>query len=143
MTCFRWIPVYVCAYATGLFLLAGCGQSGPKRVSVSGQVTLDGKPFSGGVLSFAPDISKGNKYNLAAIGPVQNGKYNLRTLAIKGSESGPGVPLGWYRVYLDNTLSGENLKIAPRFTDANLSPIVIEVVENPAPGVYDIKFTSK
>lgn len=133
----------VVPYAVGLLLFVGCGQSGPKRVPVNAQVTLDGAPFSGGVLSFAPDLSKGNKNNMAGIGPVKDGKYTLRTLAIRGSESGPGVPLGWYKVYLDTTLSGENLKIAERFTDANRSPIVIEVVENPAPGTYDIKFTSK
>ena len=140
MTTCRWRVV---AQTLGLILLSGCGLSGPKRVTVSGQVTLDGAPFTGGVMSFSPEISKGNKLNLAAIGPVQNGKYNLRTLAIRGEESGPGAPLGWYRVALDTTLSGENLKVAERFKDASKSPVLIEVVENPAPGAYDLKFTSK
>ncbi|MEI7921903.1 MAG: hypothetical protein WCJ40_08345 [Planctomycetota bacterium] len=35
----------------------GCGESGPRLVSVSGKVSVDGKPMEGLVLSFLPDPS--------------------------------------------------------------------------------------
>lgn len=134
---------FLSAYALGLVLIAGCGGGGPPRVPVAGQVTLDGASFSGGILHFVPDTAKGNKHRVAGIGPVQSGKYNLRALAVTASEMGMGIPTGWYKAYLETTISGQDLKIAPKFTTETLTPISIEVVENPAPGAYDIKFTSK
>ncbi|SIN85988.1 hypothetical protein SAMN05444166_1309 [Singulisphaera sp. GP187] len=38
-------------------LIAGCGGSGPRLVSVKGTVTLDGKPLEGAVIAFHPDPS--------------------------------------------------------------------------------------
>jgi hypothetical protein len=128
----------------GVLVLAfsGCG-GGPKRVPVSGDVTLDGTPFNGGVIHFFPDTEKGNKHRVDCLSPVRSGKYNLLTQAVKDSETGKGAPLGWYKVYLYTDIPGVDLKIHKRFTDPNTTPLSVEVVENPAPGAYDIKFTSK
>ena len=126
----------------GLALLSGCG-GGPRRVQVTGDVTIDGTPLNGGVVNFAPDASKGNNHRINCVGPAQAGKYKLHTQAVRGSESGEGVPLGWYKVYLYTDVPGVNIKIHDRFTNANSTPLSIEVVDNPAPGAYDIKFSVK
>jgi hypothetical protein len=128
--------------ALGLTMIVGC-DSGPKRVPVQGEVTLDGQPLSGGVIHFYPDTEKGNQHRVDCLSPVRNGKFNLLTTAVKDSESGDGVPLGWYKVYLYTEVSEVVIKIDPRFTDPARTPIEVEVVEKPGPGQYKIEFTSK
>ena len=54
--------------------LVGCGQRGPKRYSVSGEVTFEGAPVVDGMIMFTPDSRKGNT------GPqgyaiIKDGKY--------------------------------------------------------------------
>jgi hypothetical protein len=129
--------------ALGLVYLAGCGGAEFKKVPVSGTVTLDGKPFSGGVLHFYPDTAKGNTVRADCLGPVRDGKFNLLTTAVRDRDSGDGAPVGWYKVYLDTTVPGAPENIHPRFTSPEKTPVSVEVVESPAPGAYDIKFTSK
>lgn len=131
----------LCAVVLGS--LPACNKA-VRRVPVTGTVTLDGKPLTVGVVSFAPDNEKGNTNRVACIGRANAGKYDLTTAAMQNFDNGPGAPLGWYKVYLDTTVPGaEDLKIHPKFKDLNKTPISIEVVENPAPGAYDIQFTSK
>jgi hypothetical protein len=132
-------PALLCALA-----LAAPGCAGEfKKVPVSGTVMLDDKPLDGGVLHFYPDASKGNTHRVDCLGPVRGGKFTLLTTAVKDSDSGKGVPVGWYKVYLYTDVPGLNIDIHPRFTDPEKTPVSVEVVENPAPGAYDIKFTSK
>src|SRR5262245_36449468 len=115
-----------------------------RRVPVTGTVTLDGKPLTVGVVSFVPDNEKGNTHRVACIGRANSGKYDLTTAAMQNFDNGPGAPLGWYKVYLDTSVPGaEDLKIHAKFKDMNKTPILIEVVESPAAGAYDIQFTSK
>jgi hypothetical protein len=134
---------WLLAAALGLVLLAGCGGNEFKRVPVSGTVTLDGQPFSGGVLHFYPDPAKGNNYRVDCLSPVRDGKFTLLTTAVKDTDSGSGAPVGWYKVYLYTDIPDVNLKIHERFTDPAKTPVSVEVVEDPEPGRYDIKFTSK
>jgi hypothetical protein len=55
-------------------LLAGCGDAGPPRVKVEGQVQVDGQPMKRGRISFVPiEGSVGPK----AAGEITNGKYHL------------------------------------------------------------------
>jgi len=128
--------------ALGLVVTSGCAD-GIKRVPVAGTVTLDGRPFSGGVLHFYPDPAKGNTHRVDCLSPVRGGKFTLLTTAIKDSDSGTGAPIGWYKVYLYTDIPGVNVDIHPRFTDPEKTTVSVEVVENPAPDAYDIKFTSK
>jgi hypothetical protein len=125
----------------GLLTLAGCG--GLKLYPVSGTVTLDGQPLSQSTVSFNPDTSKGNNHTVSCVGRLDGqGGFKLQTIAVRGSEGGPGAPLGWYKVTLLTGLPGDpEIKVKPIYLDPNKSPISIEVVEKPEPGRYDLKFT--
>jgi hypothetical protein len=138
-------PVFAALAAAGLAglaALAGCAGEF-RKVPVSGTATLDGQPFSGGVIHFYPDPAKGNNHRVDCLSPVRNGKFNLVTTAVRDRDTGSGAPVGWYKVYLYTDIPDVNLKIHPRFTDPEKTPISVEVVESPAEGAYDIKFTSK
>lgn len=58
--------------------LVGCrGETGPAKYTVSGTVTLDGKPLSNGDVTFYPVAG-----NLpAAAGKLEDGRYTFRTVA--------------------------------------------------------------
>lgn len=135
-----------CASLLGLL---GCG--GLKRVPAGGTVTIDGKPLEGGILYFNPDLSKGNNARVSCTSGVRDGRFTLQTSGIERSDSGPGVPLGWYKVSVRVNMPGEKpifpgqpaIKIHPKFLDPQKTPLEIEVVEEPAPGAYDLKLTSK
>jgi hypothetical protein len=61
-------------------LVIGCGESGPKVVSVTGTVTLNGKPLEGASVSFFPELST-NKEGRAGediTGPSGNYKAMTR-----------------------------------------------------------------
>lgn len=138
----RWTriaPAFVCALALGA---TGCAKEF-NRVPVSGTVTLDGKPLTGGVLHFYPDTDKGNVHRVDCLCPVRGGKFNLLTTAVRDTDSGTGAPTGWYKVYLYTDVPGANIDIHPRFTDPMKTTVSVEVVEAPAEGAYDIAFTSK
>jgi hypothetical protein len=126
-----------------ILVLPSCSKA-IRRVPVRGTVTLDGKPFSVGVVMYHPDTDKGNNHRIACLGPAKSGEYNLVTTAIRNYDNGVGVPTGWYKVtwFIDDPDSVK-VKIHPKFMDANKSPIAVEVVDDPAPGAYDIAFTSK
>ena len=135
----RW-PLAAILGALALFPLAGCG--GPKRVAVSGTVTLDGKPLNGGVLSFSPDASKGNAARVNCTGPVRDGHFELRTSGVVRSETGSGVPPGWYKVSLLTNLPGQReIKVNRKFTNPATSPLSVEVMDNPTPAAYNFKMT--
>jgi hypothetical protein len=61
---------------------------------------------------------------------------------VKGSDSGKGAPLGWYKVTLITTLPGApEIKVEGRYLDPEKTPWAIEVVADPAPGAYDLALT--
>jgi hypothetical protein len=142
----RWgkaVSIVFCAF--GLVFLAGCG---PKRVPASGTIEVDGKPLEGGILYFNPDVDKGNTASVSCSSPIKNGKFELRTNGVERSDSGPGVPLGWYKVTLRVNMPGEKpvfpgpaIEIDRKYFTAETTPLFIEVVENPEPGKYDLKIT--
>jgi hypothetical protein len=131
--------------AFALTCAMGCG--GIRRVPVAGTVTLDGQPFTGGHLVFSPDVSKGNIYRINCRGRVKDGHYELETNAVDRTDSGPGVPLGWYKVtWVMLEESTKKHPIAPinvnsKFRDPDKTPLSIEVKDNPEPGAYDFKLT--
>jgi hypothetical protein len=133
--------------ALALTLVVGCG--GTRRVPVSGTVTLDEKPFTGGHLVFSPDIAKGNTHQVSCRGRIEDGHFHLETNAVTRADSGSGVPLGWYKVtFIMLEESTKKHPIAPidvhgRFRDPDKTPLSVEVKDNPASGAYDFKMTSK
>jgi hypothetical protein len=124
-----------------LLALAGCG--GLKLVPVSGKVTLNGKPLSGGGVSFSPDASRGNKARVSCLGRINaQGHYELSTSGVKGSDSGKGAPLGWYKVTLVTTLPGSpEISLPGKYLDPDKTPLSVEVVAKPEPGRYDFELT--
>ena len=139
-----WLPL-VALCALGLISLVGCG--GVKRLPVSGTVTLEGRPVNGGILTFSPDTAKGNMAKISCACPVREGRYELQTVGITRSDTGSGVPPGWYKVTY-NTLDLATKKrpqaaiqVHDKYKNAETTPLSVEVKDNPEPGAYDIKMT--
>jgi|GEM_PF-1808549 len=136
------------ALALSIAFVSGCS-TGAKRVPAGGTVELDGQPVNGGILMFEPDFSKGNNARVSCSSPIRNGRYELQTAGVERSDSGPGIPLGWYKVSVranrpgvPPTFPGQPvLDIDAKYLDPEKTPISIEIVENPAPNAYDVKFT--
>ncbi len=133
-------------------LAVGCGggDSGlGKILAVSGKVTLDDRPLTAEstMVLFKPDAAKGNTSPFEPAGTVDpRGSY---TLVTKGRK---GAPPGWYRVVVTATEPGNDKPKGPRhrrpvprsllpskYGQASTTDLVIEVVENPRPGAYDLK----
>jgi hypothetical protein len=125
--------------------LAGCG--GVKRLAVSGTVTLDGQPVNGGILMFNPDAAKGNTAKISCTSPVREGRYQLETVGITRADSGSGVPPGWYKVTYNRVDLATKKKpqaevqFNDKYRKVETTPWVVEVKDNPDPGVYDFKLT--
>lgn len=75
-------------FAVGIASLLGCGDGRPKRVPVSGQVLIDGKPLTVGFIRLIPDDARPAS---GRIGP--DGRFTLKTF-----ESDDGVVLGTHPV---------------------------------------------
>jgi hypothetical protein len=100
------------------------------------------------IVLLKPDASRGNNSPFEPTGTVDaSGTYTLRT------EGKMGAPPGWYRVVVvardDEQVVHPKAKQNHRPVSKSLVPakygqekttdLVIEVVENPAPGAYDLK----
>jgi hypothetical protein len=73
--------------------VGGCGKPALKLAPVSGQILLDGKPLTIGVLQFRADVTRGNRSMEVPTGQVQpDGSFEMITGTRKGS------PLGWWKV---------------------------------------------
>jgi len=57
-------------------MLGGCGSAGPRMVTVSGQVTLNGKPLEEGTIVFQDP--QGNAPTAQAV--IQQGRYSCQVL---------------------------------------------------------------
>jgi predicted small secreted protein len=130
---------------------SGCSDaSGVGRtVPVTGKVILQDAPLTAKttIVLFKPDASRGNTSPFEPTGTVDaDGNY---TLATKGKN---GAPPGWYKVIVTAreeaaSVQPKNPKYAARsllpakYGRAETSGLSIEVVENPALGVYDLKLS--
>jgi hypothetical protein len=123
-------------WACGALAAAGCG---PKHVHVSGTATVDGKPVSGLLVSFNADPAKGNDARVSCVGRVgADGKYSL--VSDDGSKVTKGARLGWYKVTVSAPDDGR-LPVNKKYTDFRQTDLSVEVVAEPQPGAYDLKFT--
>ncbi len=127
---------------------SGVGQTLP----VSGKITLVNEPLTARntVVLFLPDASKGNSSPFEPTGTVdEEGNYSMQT---KGKK---GAPPGWYKVVItardesaiEHPKSQKNHRpvarslIPAKYGQEKTSGLSVEVVENPAPGAYDLKLT--
>src|SRR5258708_87028 len=116
--------VFSCA--CGVLCLAGCGV---KRVPVAGKVMIGAAPLKGGAACFEPDTSKGNKARVTCVGRIgPDGQYSLVTTGVTKDDSGPGVPVGWYKVWIRTVLPGQTEPVAvnPKYTTFDATPLEIE-----------------
>jgi hypothetical protein len=136
-------------------LAPGCGDTSGvgKTLPVTGQITLDDRPLTAPstIVLFKPDAAQGNASPFEPAGTVDDrGNYTLFT---KGKK---GAPPGWYKVVVTATEPrGEGVGgprhqrpaprslIPARYGQAATTTVAIEVVDNPAPGAYDVKLTRK
>jgi hypothetical protein len=139
------------AVLAGALCAAGCGdETGVGTVyPVSGTITLNGEPLTepSTTVIFKPDAAKGNQSTCEPVGTVdEHGTYMLRT---KGKK---GAPPGWYKVLVGAYEGRPQHAQTPgkqkpalqsvlpaKYTQVTTTELQIEVVENPAPGAYDLK----
>ena len=110
---------------------AGCGDSGPPLVPVSGTVTLNGRPLANATVSFIPQES--NKFGRPAqgtTGPLGYYKAMSRNRA--------GAVPGKYQVVVSQTAANEasavTKEVPPNGGTINIdvkSPTSVEVKVNP------------
>lgn len=127
---------------------AGVGRTFP----VSGKLTLDNQPVTAKttIVLFKPDASKGNTSPFEPTGTVDaEGNYKLTT---RGKN---GAPPGWYKVIVtardDASPVHPNAPkqhrpvakslLPPKYGRPETTQLLIEVVESPAPGAYDLKMS--
>ena len=121
----------------GALAAPGCG--GPKHVPVAGTATMvDGKPLAGLVISFNADPAKGNDARVACMGRIDaNGHYSL--ISDDGFKVTKGARLGWYKVTLSSP-DDYQIPANKKYTDFRKTDLLVEVVAEPMPGAYDLKF---
>jgi hypothetical protein len=120
---------------------------------VSGKVTIDDQPVTGGQVSFIPDIPHPNDEGAkgqplppsAGMSAGQIDSSGNFTIYTAGKA---GAPLGKYKVTVTPSMvpMGDASK-APQtaynamFSDSQKTPLRKEVVASPSPGTYDLKLT--
>jgi hypothetical protein len=125
-----------------LLTLAGCGGDSTVGhvVPVSGKVIVDGKTLTEGSVAFLPDKEKGNNSSLQAGGKITaDGTYVAFTKDVKG------VRPGHYKVTVmaqtaasSTEASKAKLLVPEKYTTYKTTTLLIEVVESPAAGAYDL-----
>ncbi len=78
----------LCILAIAFF--SGCSEKGTSRLSLNGEVKLDGQPIPFGEVLLTPDGAKGNS-GPQGIAPIADGKYNTNTAGGKGYAGGPTI----------------------------------------------------
>jgi hypothetical protein len=148
-------PLSLPAMATLLWglLASGCGDDSGvgKLYPVNGKISIDGEALVAKttVVLFKPDTARGNASPFDPSGTVDEiGSYTLST---KGKK---GAPPGWYKVIVTATApetaisTGKRLHhphpkslLPAKYGLAKSTDLAVEVVQNPAPSAYDLKFT--
>jgi hypothetical protein len=123
--------------------IAGCNRApNIKLVPVTGHVTYNGQALTTGSVSFRPNAAKGNTSNYEPAGEI-DAAGNYKLFLKPGME---GAPPGWYYVGVVSTAEPDpqNISAVPKsfiprkYGMATESGLEIELVENPAPGAYDL-----
>jgi hypothetical protein len=93
-------PGRLTALVLAALVVAGCGDSGPRRYAISGTITLKGQPIEEGIIQFEP-MDKGptmsgatiynSKYTIPRATGLAEGKYRVSIYAGDGVSSGQGT----------------------------------------------------
>jgi hypothetical protein len=102
--------------------LAGCGPSGPPLAQVSGQVTLYGKPYAKGIVTFTP--VDGGPAGISSTD--QDGKYELY------SSGNKGAVIGKHKVSITTIMEPDKATIQPSDLKSD-DPRYAELMTNPDP----------
>jgi hypothetical protein len=132
-------------------MIVGCADDSGvgKTYPVQGRIAVSGEPLTAEstTVLFKPDASKGNTHPFEPAGTVDDdGNYTLLT------KNKNGAPLGWYKVVV-TALASEPVHpkglhhsrpvaqslLPPKYGQAKTTDLIVEVVEHPAPGAYDLK----
>jgi hypothetical protein len=145
-----WFGVLCCLGAT--LSLPGCGPGGARLVPVVGKVMVGDKLLTmdantTGTVILYPDKAKGNDSLEEPRGTLDSsGTFKIFT----GTK--PGAAPGWYKVTVDaarvidpkNPYHSASSWLHPeRYIDKEKSKLAFEVVENAAPGAFDLKLDPK
>jgi hypothetical protein len=132
-----------CFLAFGSLIPLGCG-GGERLAPVAGKVYVNSVPLEGGPRSyvvFQPDRSKKNDSPHEPKAVIQkDGSYLITTVDREGATP------GWYRVRVDaaEVVDPKNpyftkWLVPEKYADFVKSGLVVEVVEQPPAGAYDLQ----
>ena len=106
-----------------LLLVAGCGDGLPTRVTVSGQVLIDGEPLTVGNIKFVPDGARPSSGTLD-----ESGRFTLTCY-----DGGDGVVPGTHRVQVSSmevvSASKVKWKAPPKYADFRTSELSYTITE--------------
>jgi hypothetical protein len=129
----------------GLLLLGGCSKSAnlPTLAPVKGKVMVDGQAVTSGHVTLIPqNLEKGKEAALSSGEIKSDGSYEIFT----GGQA--GAPLGPAKLSITPTTVPQQgakglpkTEYNPKYRDANKSGLTFTVVENAAPGTYDLKLS--
>jgi len=133
--------------------LSGCGKKeGAKLVPVEGKVMLGDRLLKTdthtlGHVMLYPDKAKGNESLEVPMGTIDTeGHFTIATRTSQGAAP------GWYKVAVTAApvvdpknpyLKKTGWLMPERYIDKDTSTLTFEVVDNPAPGAYDLKLEAK
>jgi hypothetical protein len=117
-----------------------------KRAPVRGRITVDGAPLRTGIVTFHPDVSRGNTSPHQPSANIdKDGNYALFTVGEAQA------PLGWYKVVVlayerDDDVKGKRPDepkrlVAAAYEDMKTTPLSREVIEGAPPGTYDLQLS--
>jgi hypothetical protein len=125
-----------------LLLGLGCGGgSSPTLYPVSGKVTVDGAPLTGGNVTYVPFEGEQN------VGKLTNGQIDSNGNYTVSTDGRSGAPAGTFHAVVTPVMMPSGNSKAPpmpfnkKYREAKTTTMSIEVVPNAAPGAYDLKLT--
>ena len=120
--------------SVSILVLAGCGGDGFEMASVSGQVSLNGKPVPGALVSFEPQTTAKEQGPGSSAETDAEGRYSLRT--IDGTR---GAVVGKHRVRISTLkYKKERSDAAVPRADEILAPEVIPERYATEPLTFDV-----
>jgi hypothetical protein len=125
-------------------IFSGCGGSREDLVTVTGKITIEGRPLREGAISFHPNDKSGRIF----YGIIESGTYTMY------HQRRNEIPVGRYKVVVASFIApgdppekpaakGTNSRIDLRYNALPTTPIIIEAKKEPSPGAYDISLFRK